>query len=221
MGGTTGTVIADAGDEFATVDLQRHMCPNTAAGVFEHIRQGLLDDAIDRERGTIGQQLLVEAVDTRDRDRQSGRSHIGDERPDVRNSRQRCRRAGVVIVGAEEAEERAGLCESIAPGVGDRLEDLDGRVRVGLRRVASAVGLGDDDRERMGDDVVHLAGDPHPLGIGGEPGLGFAFPFEQAVALPYAFDLPTAAVADIAEEPGDEDDRGAEGDDRGDEQILP
>ena len=40
------------------------------------------------------------------------------------------------------------------------------------RRVPRAVGLGDHDRERVRDDVVHVAGDPHALLLGGGLDLG-------------------------------------------------
>ena len=72
----------------------------------------------------------------------------------------------------------------------------------------------------MGDDIVHLPGDAHALGVGGQPGLGFAFAFEEPVAFPDAFDLASPAVDDPAQQPGDEHDRRAQSHDRGQEQIL-
>ncbi len=55
--------------------------------------------------------------------------------------------------------------------------------------VPAAVGLGDHHGQRVGDDVVHLARDPGPLGSGGRSGLLVALGLQPPGALVQRVDL--------------------------------
>ena len=111
----SGSVVADPGDELCVLGQQFDMCPGTVPGMFEHIRQRLLNDAVDGERRSFGQAAAVDVIQFGHRDRKPRRSHIGDEGADVGDTGQRRRRALVVLLGAEEAEQRSVCAKASRP----------------------------------------------------------------------------------------------------------
>ena len=82
---------------------------------------------------------------------------------------------GRAAVGTEYAEHRAELVERLAAGVLDGFERCDGALGLAVDHGLPGLGLHHDRRDRMGDHVVQLAGDPaalvgdgeqFPLGLG-------------------------------------------------------
>ena len=100
---------------------------------------------------------------------------------------------------AQDAEQAAHLPERVPSGVADRAQRGGGRRRSLLGARRGAVGLHDDHRQRMGDDVMQLASDPGALDRGADRGLLVAFVREQPVALPQRVDLGTARATPRAE----------------------
>ena len=79
------------------------------------------------------------------------------------HERRRRRWGGRLGVVAQNADETTGIGQGGAPGLGEHLERLLGHVGAAVDRGHGAVGHGDHDGQRVGDDVVHLAGDATAL----------------------------------------------------------
>ena len=79
------------------------------------------------------------------------------------------------------------------------------RLGIGLAGVAAAVGLGDDHREGVRDDVVQLAGDPGALGRGGQPHLLVALQLEQLGPLLERGQPQQPGPAQVAQRPRGDD----------------
>ena len=98
---------------------------------------------------------MYRVVAQRSVDTQACCAHPFDERPEVgqRGSRQ------IVLTVAELAEEHSHVPESVTSGCRDGGEGVVHCARVDGAHVSSPVGLRDHHGQRMGDDVVHVAGD--------------------------------------------------------------
>ncbi len=83
----------------------------------------------------------------------------------------------------EQVEHPAHLVERLAAGRGHRLEDRARRVG-GTEGGADAARLDDEQADVVGDDVVELAGDAHPLLGDRPPGEQVALALQVQVALP-------------------------------------
>ena len=119
----------------------------------ERIGEALLHDAVDRERGGIRQlNRTPVAVPL---DLESRVTKPAHERVEVVHSRLR---PGLLVV-PQFTEQHPHVGERAASRRRDVLERLDDRCRHVLGAVARPVGLRDHDRERVGDDVVNVAGD--------------------------------------------------------------
>ena len=100
-------------------------------------------------------------------DRQPRRPHLVGEGRDPLERRLRRPRLLLVVV-PQHPEQPAHLAERLLAGALDRVERGAGRLGIGGEHLAAAARLDDDDRDRVRDDVVELAGDPRALlGHGG------------------------------------------------------
>ena len=127
------------------------------------------------------------------------------------------------VIGPEDADEATGLGEGLARGRPDGLQRLPGARPVevlGVRGgVGGAVGLHDDDAEGVGNDVVHLAGDPGALVLGGDPGPLVAVAPQRLVLLAQPGDELTPLAGQVTAQPAREHKAAEEdgADDLGDE----
>ena len=127
--------------------------------MLDDVRQRLLHDAVGGEVEP-GGQLAPLALD-RELDRHAGAARALDQRVEL--AQRRLRRVLGVLVGVQHAEQRAHLGERLAPGALDQLGGGDRARRVALEDPPRAAGLDDHHRDRVRDDVVHLARDPAAL----------------------------------------------------------
>jgi hypothetical protein len=141
--------------------VQRDDGVGPAAGVLEDVGQPLLDDAVDRQ-ALAGRERRRAAL-LGELDSQPGVARAIDQRAQLACSGRRLARRF-----AEGADRPARLGERLPRGGGDRLERPGGGGRIAARGVPAAVGLGDDDRQRVTDNIVQLAGDPLALARGGQ-----------------------------------------------------
>ena len=126
--------------------------------------------------------------------------HLLDERVELRRARLGRQRLAVrARLGPQDAEQAAHLGQRLAARVADRAQRGGGgrRALLGARR--RAVGLHDDDRQRVRDDVVQLAGDPGALERGADRGLLIALERQQPVALLQRVELRPARAPPRAE----------------------
>ena len=160
-----------------------------------------------RARLAVGPQPDVEA----------GVPVAGDQRRDVaqRGLRLEDGRRGVgardvaLAVGPEDADGPAHLAQRVAARRLDLARRLGRGVRVALDQAAGGAGLDDHHADAVGDDVVHLAGDPGPLLADRQPGLLVAVALGPYGALLDHLDLVPPRAAAVAEHPhGDEDQDG-------------
>ena len=79
-----------------------------------------------------------------------------------------------LVVRAQDAEHRAQVVESVLARAPNRLERTTRLGGVGVDDVRGGAGLHGDDRQRVGGDVVKLAGDVEPLLVDAAAGLVFA-----------------------------------------------
>ena len=103
--------------------------------------------------------------------------------PPGRGARGRRPSSGRLGAAAQHAEQPAHVGERRAAGLGDGAERPGRRGGVGVGGVPAAVGLRDHHGERVGDDVVHLAGDAGALGRGRDLGLLVALDLEPLGAV--------------------------------------
>ncbi len=91
-----------------------------------------------------------------------------------------CRASAAVLAGAlaQDAEEPAGIGQRAAPGGRHAAHDVGGPFRRAGRRRDRRFAQGGHDGEVVGDDVVHLAGDPGAFGCRGERGLLVCLAFQ-------------------------------------------
>ena len=135
--------------------------------VLEHVRQRLLDDAVDRELDAAGQRLRL--ADHLQSHRQSGVAVARDQLVELGERRLRARLA-------PSARARAAARGSAAARPGSaRRWSRRGRacrrhVGRGAQHVARAAHADQHHADRVGDDVVQLAGDRRPLLVDGDPG---------------------------------------------------
>ena len=69
----------------------------------------------------------------------------------------------LLVVVPQHPEQPAHLAERLLARALDRVEGGAGRLGIGGEHLAPAARLDDDDRDRVRDDVVELAGDPRAL----------------------------------------------------------
>ena len=84
---------------------------------------------------------------------------------------------------AQHAEQPAGIGQRAPPGGRHAAHDLGGPLGRAGRRGGRRLAQGDHDGEVVGDDVVHLAGDPGALGGRGERALLVALAFQPVRAV--------------------------------------
>ena len=158
-GGAVGDAVGDLDLEHLRRPAQDDPRP-AAAAVLERVGQALLHEAeggqVDAGRQRPGPpldaQLHVEP----------GVARAGDERAEAIERRLRGV-VGVLAVGAQDAEQAAHLGQRLAAGGLDRAQRADRGVGVAVEHAARRAGLHDHDRDRVRDDVVQLARDPHAL----------------------------------------------------------
>ena len=130
------------------LDRARRMSPWRSAFV-----SALLHDAVHRDLVAGAERQAVAA--SRRSDVEPGGAHLVDEAVEVvENGLRR-----VALVVAEFGEQHAHVAERFAGDARDRAERARRPPRVARRGEAGAVGLGDHDRERVRDHVVHVARD--------------------------------------------------------------
>ena len=115
----------------------------------------------------IGRSPLL-ALD-RELDRQAGGLEAARERADVPQRRLR-RERELLVLAAEHAEQPADLGQRLAAARLDGQEGVAGADGVALGEPARPGGLHDHRAQRVGDDVVQLAGDPRALLLGSRGG---------------------------------------------------
>ncbi|OUE31097.1 hypothetical protein BFL35_06680 [Clavibacter michiganensis] len=119
----------------------------------ERVGEGLLHDPVDGE--LLAGAELAGAPGLDELDGEARGAHLVDQVAQLLELRLR----GVVLAVAELREEDAHVAERLPGGRGDGAERLVGGVRIHHAGVAGAVGLRDDDGERVRDHVVHVARD--------------------------------------------------------------
>ena len=211
--------------------LDEHGDLGVRAGVLEHVGQRLLGDPVDREARAGRQVARLAHAD--ERGAQAAGPDLLDQRADVglgglrgealaRAVAQPARAGehghgpgggGRLGAAPQHAEQAPHVRERRPAGLGDGAERPGRRRGVGVGRVPAAVGLRDHHGERVGDDVVHLPGDPGAFGRGRDLGLLVALDLEPLGAVDEGLDRLPARPPDQAERP---DGEGAEpGEDRG------
>jgi hypothetical protein len=178
--------------------------------VAAHVGEGLLRGPEEREPGLRG-QLARRARDVQDRLDPRGLAEVLQQGGEPLRSGE--------VVPAQGADRATGVHE--APlgqpvGAGHRVQELRVRARA-VGEQARALELDDEGRERVGQHVVHLAGEAPPLLDRGSVGLGVAGGLELldevrllAVRLPEQDHEGREPDEDRAAELG-EDDRGGGG----------
>jgi hypothetical protein len=194
----------------------RHLDPDArrAGRVPEHVRQALLDDAVDGElqRGVVRQRRPLHVQ----RDRQAGRRERVDEPAEVADGRVRCQRRARHVVGGlaglgpervlpQHADHPAGVGQRLAPRAGEPVEGRAGALGIAAERAVRAVREGDHDGQRVGEDVVHLPGDAVALGADGEL-LALVALQCQASGAVLELDDPPQAVAHVRPDERRQDD---------------
>lgn len=94
--------------------------------------------------------------------RQPGGGHLVGERLQLGDAGQRVA-LGVRLVGPQDAQRAPHVGQRLPARLGDLQHRGGGPVRGPVLRVDGGVGERDHDGQVVGDDVVHLAGDPGPL----------------------------------------------------------
>ena len=139
------------------------------------VGQRLLHHPVSRELGALGQRSG--RPEQRERHRHARVASLADQL--ARSGRDRAPApAGLLIPGAQHAEQPPHLGQRLPPGLRDRGQRLPGPLRLGAQRVARAVGLHHHHADVVRDHVVQLTGDPGPLGRGGDLRLRAALPLQ-------------------------------------------
>ena len=195
---------AAAGDAVGDLDLEHLRRPAqddprpAAAAVLERVGQALLHEAeggqVDAGRQRPGQPLDAQL------DVEPGVARAGDERVEAIERGLRGV-VGVLAVGAQDAEQAAHLGQRLAAGGLDRAQRADRGVGVAVEHAARRAGLHDHDRDRVRDDVVQLARDPHALARHGVALALGALALELLGARPQLGGQARAAAADAAQRP--------------------
>ena len=165
------------------------------------VGEGLLHDPVGGQGGTAGHRPRF----TRDgkRHRQPGAACLVQQLAQLADARLRCPPgAAALLLSAQHAEQPAHLGEGLAAGGGDGGQRLPGPVRVGAERIRGAVGLHHHDADVVRDHVVQLAGDPGPLGRGGDLRLGIPFPLQPGGPVLQARVVRAAVAHRVTEYPG-------------------
>ena len=183
-GGGARAVIVDVDAQLAGQVLQPHGGTGACPAMLEGVGQGLLHQPVHGELHP-GGHVGGGPVDLQ-RGVQPGRPDLVDEQIELGQVRDGLKALAGVLPGmlAQHAEQPAGIGQGPAPGGRHRAHDLGGPLRGGGRRRDRRIAQGDHDREVMGDDVVHLPGDPGPLGGRGQGPLLIPLAFQafRAVA---------------------------------------
>ncbi|MCO5594547.1 hypothetical protein L7F22_048579 [Adiantum nelumboides] len=207
--GAAGALVVDAHGQLVGGPPQVDVGGHAGPGVLDDVGQRLLHDPVDGQAGT-GREL-PRGADGPQVDRQPAGADLLDERGDVTGAGLRTRRVGVgVVVRTGVAQHRQQAADVGQRGPARRRdagEHLDGLRRVALRGELAAVGLGDDPGQRVRDDVVHLAGDPRPLGQQLETDLLAAALLQQPVAFAQVQGAAVRGAAQRSEQPHQQRDR--------------
>ncbi|CAA9489716.1 MAG: hypothetical protein AVDCRST_MAG13-1682 [uncultured Solirubrobacteraceae bacterium] len=150
-GGDPEPVVADADLDLRVEVAQHDLHPPRRDGVLEDVRQRLLGDPMDAHPHLVG-QVACRALDL-EPDRQAGAGEPAHQAGQV----------GVPLARPQHAEQPAHLGQRVPAGLGDLRQRPARRCGVARRGVAAAVGLRDHHRQRVGDHVVQVAGDPRAL----------------------------------------------------------
>ena len=166
--------------------------------MLHRVRQSLLHDPVRREPGPAVDPSRV--PHDLERHGKSAGGDTVDEPLDVLHARLGCQPLAQVA-RAQEAQQPPHLSERAAGGRADGLEHLLGGLGIPLGRVSTAVGLHDDHRKAVGDDIVHLAGDALPLGRRGNDRLLVTLGGKPPVALLELRDVDRTGTTEVAENP--------------------
>ena len=136
--------------------VERHACVGRA-GVLERVRERLLDHAV---RGQVGSRRQFPwSARTDDLGREAGGPHRLDQRAELGESWLRCGRRPLAVVG-EHADQPSHLGEPRAARLLHLADRRLRRQRIAVDDGPRGAGLHHHDADRVGDDVVQLAGDP-------------------------------------------------------------
>ena len=146
------------------------------AAVFKNISEGFLDDAVAGELGALGQRLVTLRAAFECQGDGEGPRHLRDEAGDVVKALSGGQLRGGVIV-TQHTDETSSLVEGVTGRRSDRVEGLPTGRESGLdvpglfmvSQVGATICLHHDDRQGVGDNIVHVAGDLGPLLLGGQP----------------------------------------------------
>ena len=193
---------ADGDDQLARVagDVQPHRHAG-AGGVLGDVGEGLLQDAVEAERGR--RRDLVEVAVRVVGHRDPGPAVVGDQRghvPQVGGRRaHRLVRAAEEPDGAPDVRHRPSTHPLGVAQRGHRVVQSGRTVLGGLLHLAAGRGqVQHRDAQGVGDQVVHLAGDPLPL-------LEDGLPLPHGVVACLGLDPQLLGPHDVAEVEADED----------------
>ena len=186
------SVVADLElQRVAVVDPNAHVL---GGAMLEAVRQSFLNDP---ERGELDgrRQRPQRALDLQ-RDVKTGRANTVDQPVELVEAR-----LWLVFGGfLENPEHAAKVSECGARGGVDRTDRFPCARGIELERVVGRACLDDDHTERMGDDVVQLAGDPCLLFGGCAPRLAFSLSLEPVRLLFDLADVGTARADAVPEQ---------------------
>lgn len=133
------------------------------------VRQGLLDDPVGGEVDTRGKADLLALVPQLDG--KSGLPNLCDETRERREPGLRGERGGLAFL-PKNGQEAAHLGQGLAPRLLDGEQRLAFALLLGREQPAYGAGLNRHHADRMGDDIVELAGDSPALLLDRAQGVG-------------------------------------------------
>ena len=184
------------------------MLHRVGEGLLDDPERGELDARGQRARLAVGPQPHVEARVPVAGDQ---RRHVAQRGLGLEDGRRGVGARDVALaVGPEDADGPAHLAQRVAARRLDLARRLGRGVRVAPDQAAGGAGLDDHHADAVGDDVVHLAGDPGPLLADRQPGLLVAVALGSYGALLDHLDLFPPRAAAVAEHPHGGEDQDAD-----------
>jgi hypothetical protein len=148
------------------------------AGVFEHVRQRFLQDAITVQQHTVGRHHVGSHSIPVQLDGHPRGTNRFDERLHIVGTRRGSQRASTLALLAQHAEHPAQFVEGAATGCLDRLQRLLRFLGLGVDHVCPHSRLHRDDAHRVGNDIVQLLGDPAAFVADRDARIGISLPLE-------------------------------------------